>query len=117
MNRRTFLKCMAAIGAGFALRPVPVLGEARSELVAPELPASLLVPGPYQIVPGPYQSVHITNYPWEAIVEHGIFSAGNMVLLDQQEFHVASVRTEYGPIHITQTLELISEPFGQKGRL
>ena len=35
MNRRDFLKALGAIGAGIALRPIPVLGEQYSVLEPP----------------------------------------------------------------------------------
>jgi hypothetical protein len=35
MERRSFLKIVGAMTVGFALRPVPVLGQNYSELVAP----------------------------------------------------------------------------------
>lgn len=52
MNRRNFLKALGAIGAGIALRPIPVLGEQYSVLEPPMQVASVAVPRPPVIIMG-----------------------------------------------------------------
>ena len=49
MLRRDFLKTLAAISAGVALRPVPVLGQSHSELIAPRTFAGVAAPVGEQI--------------------------------------------------------------------